>query len=161
GGRAVCTKLRDVRLGDLVVCGHDGVEVFPLFKERERKDFVFMASDVSSEKRVELTVGEIARLMRAIKKEKGRIIAVPGPVVVHTGGGEPLGRMLRAGYVDAILSGNALAVHDIERALYGTSLGIHLDTGIPVVEGHRNHMRAINTVRRCGSIAEAVKRGVL
>ena len=160
-GRAVCTTLRDVRRGDQVVCGHDGVEVFPPFKEREREDFVFMASDVSSEKRVELTVAGIARLMKEIKKERGRIVAVPGPVVVHTGGGEHLGKILRGGYVDAVLSGNALAVHDIERALYGTSLGVHLDTGIPVVEGHRNHMRAINTIRRSGSIAAAVGKGIL
>ena len=161
GPSAVCTRLRDVRRGDRVVCGHDGVEVFPPFKEREAQDFVFMASDVSSEKRVEITVGEIARMMRAVKAKKGRIVAVPGPVVVHTGGGEHLGRILRAGYVDAILSGNALAVHDIERALYGTSLGVDLDNGIPVVEGHRNHMRAINAIRRCGSIAAAVEQGVL
>jgi lysine-ketoglutarate reductase/saccharopine dehydrogenase-like protein (TIGR00300 family) len=161
GKRARCAKLRDVRRGDRVVCGHDGVEVFPPFKEREREDFVFMASDVSSEKRVELTVQEIARLMRHIKDDGGRIVAVPGPVVVHTGGGEHLGRILRGGYIDAVLSGNALAVHDIERTLYGTSLGVHLDTGIPVVEGHRNHMRAINCIRRCGSIADAVAMGVL
>ena len=160
-GRAVCTKLRDVRRGDLVVCGHGGVEVYPAFKDRERGDFVFMASDVSSEKRVELTVAEIARYMRSVKKSRGRIVTVPGPVVIHTGAGEHLSRIIRAGYVDALLSGNALAVHDIERALYGTSLGVHLDTGIPVVEGHRNHMRAINAVRRCGSIAAAVKQGVL
>jgi arginine dihydrolase len=160
-GRAVCTKLRDVAKGERVVCGHDGVEVFPPFKERETQDFVFMASDVSSEKRVEITVAGIARMMRAVHQERGRIVAVPGPVVVHTGGGEHLGRMLRAGYVDAVLSGNALAVHDIERALYGTSLGVDLDRGIPVVEGHKNHMRAINAVRRCGSIAAAVDQGVL
>ena len=160
-GRAVCTRLRDVRRGDLVVCGHDGVEVFPLFKERERQDFVFMASDVSSERRVEITVAEITRMMRAIRKRRGRVVAVPGPVVIHTGGGEHLCRILRAGHIGAILAGNALAVHDVERALYGTSLGIHLDTGIPVVEGHRNHMRAINAIRRCGSIAEAVAQGVL
>ena len=161
GRRAVCTKLRDVRRGDKIVCGHGGVTVFPPFKERERGDFVFMASDVSSEKRVEITVAQIAKLLRAVRKEKGRIVAVPGPVVVHTGGGEHLSRIVRAGFVDAVLAGNALAVHDIERALYGTSLGVHLDTGIPVVEGHRNHMRAINAVRRCGSIAAAVRRRVL
>ena len=161
GERAICTKLRDVRKGDRVVCGHPGVQVFPPFKERESQDFVFMASDVSSEKRVEITVAEIARMMRAIKKDRGRIVAVPGPVVVHTGGGQHLGRILRRGYVDAVLAGNALAVHDIERALYGTSLGVNLDTGIPVVEGHRNHMRSINAIRRCGSIPEAVRRGVL
>lgn len=161
GGRARCTKLRDVRRGDRVVCGHSGVQVFPLFKDREKGDFVFMASDVSSEKRVEITVREIARLMREIKERRGRIVAVPGPVVVHTGGGEYFGRMLRGGCIDAVLSGNALAVHDIERALYGTSLGVHLDTGIPVVEGHRNHMRAINVIRRCGSVVRAVDQGVL
>ena len=160
-GRAVCTRLRDVRRGDPIVCGRDGVEVFPPFKESEREDFVFMASDVSSEKRVELTVAGIARLMKEIKKERGRIVAVPGPVVVHTGGGEHLGKILRGGYINAVLSGNALAVHDIERALYGTSLGVHLDTGIPVVEGHRNHMRAINEIRRSGSITVAVGKGVL
>ncbi|HXH28871.1 MAG TPA: TIGR00300 family protein [Candidatus Polarisedimenticolia bacterium] len=160
-GRAVCTKLRDVRRGDRIVCGHDGVEVFPPFKERETQDFVFMGSDVSSEKRVEITVAGIARMMRAVREDRGRILAVPGPVVVHTGGGEHLGRLLRAGYIDGVLSGNALAVHDIERALFGTSLGIDLDRGIPVVEGHKNHMRAINAVRRCGSIAAAVEQGVL
>jgi lysine-ketoglutarate reductase/saccharopine dehydrogenase-like protein (TIGR00300 family) len=160
-GRAVCTKIRDVRRGDAIVCGHSGIEVHPPFKEREAQDFVFMANDVSSERRVELTVGEIARLVRSLRKSRGRIVAVPGPVVVHTGGGEHLSRIIRAGYVDAVLSGNALAVHDIERALYGTSLGVNLDTGIPVVEGHKNHMRAINAVRRCGSIAEAVRQGVL
>jgi lysine-ketoglutarate reductase/saccharopine dehydrogenase-like protein (TIGR00300 family) len=160
-GRAVCTRLRDVRKGDPIVCGHGGVQTFPPFKERERGDFVFMASDVSSEKRVEITVAGIARMVRDIRKRKGRIVAVPGPVVVHTGGGGHLGRILRAGFLDAVLAGNALAVHDIERALYGTSLGVHLDTGIPVVEGHRNHMRAINAIRRCGSIAAAVEQGVL
>ena len=160
-GEAVCTKLRDVKRGDRVVCGHEGIEVFPLFKDRERKDFVFMASDVSSEKRVELTVSEIGRLLRDIRARGGKILTVPGPVVVHTGGGEHLGRILRAGYIQGVLSGNALAVHDIERALYGTSLGVHLDTGIPVVEGHKNHMRAINAIRRCGSIAAAVEAGVL
>ncbi|PYS97606.1 MAG: TIGR00300 family protein [Acidobacteria bacterium] len=161
GGRAACTKLRDVRRGDPVVCGHAGVQVFPLFKEREKQDFVFMASDVSSEKRVEITVAEIARLMRSIKKGGGRIVAVPGPVVVHTGGGQHLGRIVKAGYIDAVLAGNALAVHDIERALYGTSLGVSLETGIPVIEGHRNHMRAINAIRRRGSIGQAVEQGDL
>ncbi len=160
-GRAACTRLRDVRRGSLVVCGHEGVEVFPPFKEREKQDFVFMASDVSSEKRVEITVSEVARMMRAIRRRRGRIVAVPGPVVIHTGGGEHFGRILKAGYIQAVLAGNALAVHDVERALYGTSLGVHLDTGIPVIEGHRNHMRAINAIRRCGSIAQAVEQGVV
>jgi lysine-ketoglutarate reductase/saccharopine dehydrogenase-like protein (TIGR00300 family) len=159
--RPACTKLRDVRRGDQVVCGHAGVQVFPLFKERETQDFVFMSSDVSSEKRVEITVAGIAGMMREIRKKKGRIVAVPGPVVIHTGGGEHLGRILKSGYINAVLAGNALAVHDIERALYGTSLGVHLDTGIPVIEGHKNHMRAINAVRRCGSIARAVEQGVV
>jgi lysine-ketoglutarate reductase/saccharopine dehydrogenase-like protein (TIGR00300 family) len=86
---------------------------------------------------------------------------VAGPVVVHTGGGEHLGRLIQAGYVQSLLAGNAVAVHDVERALYGTSLGVDLRSGIPVHEGHMNHMRAINAINKCGSLAAAVEHGVL
>jgi lysine-ketoglutarate reductase/saccharopine dehydrogenase-like protein (TIGR00300 family) len=100
--------------------------------------------------------------MRAAKAaEEGRIAFVAGPVVVHTGGADYFCDLIRLGYVDVILSGNALAVHDIEAALSGTSLGIDLSTGHPVEHGHRNHMRAINLVRRAGGIARAVETGVL
>src|SRR5262245_37816280 len=120
-----------------------------------------MSNEVSSERRVETAVARIATMMRRIKADGGRIAFVAGPVVVHTGGAEYFCRLIRLGYVNALLAGNALAVHDIEVALSGTSLGIDLNTGSPVEHGHRNHMRAINAVRRAGGIAHAVESGVL
>jgi lysine-ketoglutarate reductase/saccharopine dehydrogenase-like protein (TIGR00300 family) len=160
-GRARCVKLRDVRKGDLVVCGGGGVRVHPPFKSREAQDFVFMANEVSSERRVERMVEAIGQEMRAIRERLGKIVVVAGPVVVHTGGGEHLGRLIRAGFVQSLLAGNALAVHDVERALYGTSLGVDLGTGIPVHEGHMNHMRAINAINKAGSLRAAVEKGAL
>ena len=160
-GRAACRKLRDVRTGEMVVCGHDGIKVTPEFRERDRLGFAFMSNDVSSERRVEGSVSRIADMMREVKKAGGRIAVVAGPVVVHTGGVEHFSELIRLGYVNVVLAGNALAVHDIEYALSGTSLGIDLAAGAPVEQGHRNHMAAINTVNRAGSIREAVEKGVL
>jgi lysine-ketoglutarate reductase/saccharopine dehydrogenase-like protein (TIGR00300 family) len=159
--RAVCRKLRDIRGGEPVVCGHEGIRVTPEFRERDRLGFAFMSNDVSSERRVEGSVARIAQMMRDIKKAGGRIAVVAGPVVVHTGGAEHFSELIRLGYVDVVLAGNALAVHDIEFALSGTSLGIDLVMGAPVEQGHRNHMAAINTINRAGSIRRAVETGVL
>jgi lysine-ketoglutarate reductase/saccharopine dehydrogenase-like protein (TIGR00300 family) len=161
GGTAECRKLRDVRAGDPVVCGHDGIRVTPEFRERDRHGFAFMSNDVSSERRVEGSVARIAQMMRDVRKAGGRIAVVAGPVVVHTGGVEHFGAIIRGGFVDVVLAGNALAVHDIEFALSGTSLGIDLAAGAPVEQGHRNHMAAINTINRAGSIKAAVETGVL
>ena len=161
GARAECRKLRDVKTGDAVVCGHDGIRVTPEFRDRDRHGFAFMSNDVSSERRVEGSVARIAQMMRDIKKAGGRIAVVAGPVVVHTGGVEHFSEIIRLGYVDVVLAGNALAVHDIEFALSGTSLGIDLVAGAPVEQGHRNHMAAINTINRAGSIRAAVDSGVL
>jgi lysine-ketoglutarate reductase/saccharopine dehydrogenase-like protein (TIGR00300 family) len=161
GDRAVCRKLRDVREGELVVCGHDGIRVTPEFRERDRLGFAFMSNDVSSERRVEGSVARIAAMMRDVKRSGGRIAVVAGPVVVHTGGVEHFSTLIRRGYVDVVLAGNALAVHDVEFALSGTSLGIDLVKGAPVEQGHRNHMAAINTINRAGSITGAVESGVL
>jgi lysine-ketoglutarate reductase/saccharopine dehydrogenase-like protein (TIGR00300 family) len=161
GDRAVCRKLRDVRGGESVVCGHDGIRVTPEFRERDRLGFAFMSNDVSSERRVEGSVARIAAMMRDVKASGGRIAVVAGPVVVHTGGVEHFSALVRAGYVDVVLAGNALAVHDVEFALSGTSLGIDLVKGAPVEQGHRNHMAAINTINRAGSIRAAVESGVL
>src|SRR6188768_2328058 len=147
GSQAECRKLRDVKAGDPIVCGHDGIRVTPEFRERDRLGFAFMSNDVSSERRVEGT--------------GGRIAVVAGPVVVHTGGVEHFSELIRRGFVDVVLAGNALAVHDIEFALSGTSLGIDLVAGAPVEQGHRNHMAAINTINRAGSIRAAVETGVL
>ncbi len=156
-----CKKLRDVRKGDLVVCGMQGVRVSPDVQSRDKPSFGFMSNEVSSERRVETAVARVAGMMRRVKAEGGKIAFVAGPVVVHTGGSQYFSDLIRLGYVDVLLSGNALAVHDIEVALSGTSLGIDLSSGHPVEHGHRNHMRAINAVCRAGGIARAVETGVL
>ncbi len=156
-----CLKLRDIRKNDMVVCGHSGIKVVREFKDRERKDFTFMASEVSSERRVEVVVRQLAQIMRQSHETGGKIVVVCGPVVVHTGGVQGLVRMIQKGYIQSFLGGNAIAVHDIEYALYKTSLGVHLETGMPAHEGHRNHMRAINAINHHGSIAKAVESGAL
>lgn len=158
GKSAVCTKLRDVKRGDRIVVGHSGIRVRPEAKDRERTDFAFMTNEVSSEKKVELAVRNLAR---ELVSKRTRLVVVAGPVVVHTGGSEGLCKLLRKGYVSALLAGNALAVHDIEQALFGTSLGIDTKSGVPVREGHKNHMRAINAIHAAGGIRSAVKKRIL
>ncbi len=160
-GHAVCRKLRDIRAGDHVVSGMRGIRVIPESKERDRLAFAFMSNGISSERQVETAVRQTAALLHATREAGRKIIVVAGPVVIHTGGAAPLARMIRAGWVDAILSGNALAVHDIEAALLGTSLGIRQSDGRQEEHGHRNHMRAINAINHAGSIAQAVHSGKL
>jgi len=161
GARVTCRKLRDLHRGDLVVCGMQGIRVQPDLQSRDKPTFGFMSNEVSSERRVETAVARVAETLRRAREASGRIAFVAGPVVVHTGGTEYFCELIRLGYVQVLLSGNALAVHDIEVALSGTSLGIDLTTGNPVEHGHRNHMRAINAVRRAGGIGRAVEAGVL
>ena len=161
GRTATCRKLRDVRKGDAVVCGVNGIRVMPEFQERDRHGFAFMTNEISSERRVEVGVSRSATMMQETKAAGGRIAVVAGPVVVHTGGGAYFQDLIRAGYVDVLLAGNALAVHDVEQALFGTSLGVDLNTGKAIEGGHRNHMRAINTISRAGGLKEAVAQGVL
>ena len=160
-GHVVCRKLRDIRKGDQVVCGMQGIRVSPDVQSRDRPTFGFMSNEVSSERRVETTVARVADLMKRVKAAGGKIAFVAGPVVVHTGGSQYFCELIRLGYMNVLLSGNALAVHDIEVALSGTSLGIDLSSGHPVEHGHRNHMRAINVIRRAGGIGRAVDTGVL
>jgi lysine-ketoglutarate reductase/saccharopine dehydrogenase-like protein (TIGR00300 family) len=160
-GAAACLKLRDVRAGDAVVCGVAGVRVMPEFRDRDRLGFAFMSNEISSERRVEVGVSRIASMMRDVKAEGGRIAVVAGPVVIHTGGSPHFQELIRGAYVDVLLAGNALAVHDVEQALFGTSLGVDLDTGKAIEGGHRHHMRAINTICRAGGLRPAVEQGVL
>jgi lysine-ketoglutarate reductase/saccharopine dehydrogenase-like protein (TIGR00300 family) len=127
----------------------------------EEENFGFMSSSVSSEKPQALLVHQIAERMREVKAEGKRILWVGGPAVVHTGASPAMVRLVRAGYVDVLFAGNALATHDIESALYGTSLGVDLSRGRGVEHGHEHHIRAINTIRKAGSIAAAVEQGVL
>jgi lysine-ketoglutarate reductase/saccharopine dehydrogenase-like protein (TIGR00300 family) len=160
-GAAECRKLRDVRHGDPIVCGVAGVRVIPEFQERDRHGFAFMSNEISSERRVDVAVSRIAAIVRDAKAAGGKVAFVAGPVVVHTGGSAHFLELIRGGYVDVLLAGNALAVHDVEQALFGTSLGVDLDTGRAIEGGHRHHMRAINTICRAGGLRQAVEQGVL
>ncbi|MFB3777901.1 MAG: TIGR00300 family protein [Bryobacteraceae bacterium] len=160
-GRAECRRLRDIRAGDQVVAGMRGIRVVPESKERDRLAFAFMAHGISSERQVETAVRQTAALIRQSREQGQKVIVVAGPVVVHTGGGGALAAMIRAGFVQALLSGNALGVHDVEAALLGTSLGVRLSDGRQAEHGHRNHMRAINAVYHCGGIRQAVECGKL
>ena len=161
GARAMCRKLREIRTGDAVVCGVHGIKIVPEFQERDRHGFAFMTNEISSERRVEVGVTRIAAMMRAAKQAGDRIAFVAGPVVVHTGGGAYFCDLIRDGYVDVLLAGNALAVHDVEQALYGTSLGVDMESGRVIEGGHRHHMRAINAMYRAGGLRAAVDSGVL
>jgi lysine-ketoglutarate reductase/saccharopine dehydrogenase-like protein (TIGR00300 family) len=160
-GAASCRKLRDVKKGDRVVCGVGGIRVRPEFVDRDRQGFAFMTNEISSERRVEVGVARIASMMREVKESGSRIAFVAGPVVVHTGGSAHFQELIRRGFVDVVLAGNALAVHDVEQALFGTSLGVDLNTGKAIEGGHRHHMRAINTLCRAGGLRQAVEQGVL
>jgi lysine-ketoglutarate reductase/saccharopine dehydrogenase-like protein (TIGR00300 family) len=161
GGEAWCRRLRDIRAGDKVVTGMRGIRVVPESKERDRLAFAFMSNGISSERQVETAVKQTAALIEQVRAAGQKIVAVAGPVVVHTGGAAPLSKLIREGYVNALLSGNALGVHDIEAALLGTSLGIRQSDGRQEEHGHRNHMRAINSIYHCGNIRGAVESGCL
>ncbi len=167
GEHAFCRLIRDLSASDKVVTGTLGVRTLRKMESRESRrsahadEFGFMGAGVSSERRVELVVDEIAWELRRLRERGGKMVVVAGPVVIHTGGGEHLASLIRDGYVQALLGGNAIAVHDIEQALLGTSLGVDLQRGAPVRGGHRHHLRAINTIRRCGSIRAAVEQGAL
>ena len=161
GEQLSCRLIRDVKAGDGVVCTSRSVRVFPLFREQGAEEFGFMSSDVSSERSVDVAISRVAEELERQKAAGGRVLVVAGPVVIHTGGDGALAWLIRRGYVSGLLAGNALAVHDVENALFGTSLGISLADGHPVFEGHRNHLRAINTIFSHGSIEAAVIAGAV
>ena len=164
GPSARCKLLRDLALGEDVVTGSDGIRTIrkdASLKKRNAEEFSFMGAGVSSERRVELIVEQIAWDLRRIRDRGGKVVVTAGPVVIHTGGSEHLTHLIRGGYVHALLGGNAIAVHDIEQSLMGTSLGMDMKRGVSVHGGHRHHLKAINAIRRCGSIANAVDQGVL
>ncbi|MGB8649680.1 MAG: TIGR00300 family protein [Mycobacteriales bacterium] len=162
-GRVRTVPVSDVKRGDQVVCGASGVKVVlpPREHSASESSFEFMASTVSSEKPQALLVRQIAQRMKEVKADGGRVLWVGGPGIVHTGAAPAFTALVDAGYVDVLFAGNALATHDIESALYGTSLGVDLSHGKGVEHGHEHHIRAINTIRHAGSIAAAVEQGVL
>ncbi|HEY2785580.1 MAG TPA: TIGR00300 family protein [Fimbriiglobus sp.] len=149
--------MTDIRLGDKVVVGRAGTRVFPPEAEtRKHELFEFMASPVSSERPKAVSVREIAQAMRKAKAAGEKNMAVLGPAVVHTGGGEHVVKLIKLGFLDVLFAGNALAAHDMEQSFYGTSLGVSLDKGLPTDEGHEHHLRTINSIRRLGGIVTAV-----
>lgn len=160
-GRAATRPMIRVRKGEAVAVGHNGIRVLPLERARGGEIFSFMNSAVSSEKPKKLVIREVAREMHAIHARGGKILVVAGPAILHSGAGPYLATLVRDGFVDVLFGGNALATHDVEAALYGTSLGVNLDNGLPVEGGHRHHMRAINVIRTVGSLKEAVEQGIL
>ena len=159
--RARCIPFYEAEPGLEVVVGHRGVRVTPLERSRQTEIFSFMASEVSAEKPKKLLIGQIGAEMRAVRADGGRVLVVAGPAVVHTGAGRSLSRLIELGYVQVLFAGNALAVHDVEAALFGTALGVNLESGLPIEHGHEHHMRAINRVRAAGSLRAMVESGEL
>lgn len=160
-GRVLTAPMHRVRIGDRVVVGREGVRVRAPEKPRGASPFEFMASEVSSEKPKALLVASVAERIRAAKADGGKLLAVCGPALIHTGAGPGLARLVREGWIDVLFAGNGFATHDIECNVLGTSLGVSVSEGNPTEGGHSNHLRVINEVRRYGSIAEAVKAGYI
>ena len=161
-GKASCTPIRDIKKGDLIVVGESGVKITPPERPREGSNvFAFMGSSSSSERPTQHIAKKVAEDIFRTKKSGGKIILVGGPAIVHTGAADSVAELIRLGYIDGVLAGNALAVHDIEYATLGTSLGMNVHDGSLAVKGHRNHMDTINAVFRSGSISNMVKKGEL
>ncbi|MDD1715616.1 MAG: TIGR00300 family protein [Methanolinea sp.] len=160
-GKASCTPLSKLKAGDRVVVGVEGVRVTPPERPRQVSTFEFMHGTVSSERPSETIIAKVASEILAVKEKQGKIGLVGGPAIIHTGGARSLASIIRKGYIDVLFAGNALATHDIEYNLFGTSLGMDLATGKPVTGGHKNHFYAICEVMRAGSIQKAVENGVI
>ncbi|MCW5313578.1 TIGR00300 family protein [Nostoc sp. KVJ3] len=161
---ARCKILRDLEVGEQVIVDVLGIRTIRKTESREQRstqEFSFMSAGVSSERRVELVVEQVAWELRKIRDAGGKVVVTAGPVVIHTGGGEHLAQLVREGYVQALLGGNAIAVHDIEQNIMGTSLGVDMKRGVAVRGGHRHHLKVINSIRRYGSIAKAVEAGAI
>jgi lysine-ketoglutarate reductase/saccharopine dehydrogenase-like protein (TIGR00300 family) len=157
-GSARCMPIREIKKGDMVVVGEMGVKIIPPERPREGSNvFEFMGSSSSSERPTQHIAKKVAQDIYRTKKQKGKIVLVGGPAIVHTGAADSVADLIRLGYIDGVLAGNALAVHDIEYATLGTSLGMNVHDGSLAVKGHRNHMDTINAVFKAGSIANMVK----
>ena len=160
-GTARCLPMNAVSTGESIVVGHAGVRVFPLERSRESHGFAFMESNVSTEKPKGIAIHEIARTLLENRGGGGKTLLVGGPAIVHTGSGKWVQQLIRRGYFDLLFAGNALATHDIEQAMFGTSLGVYIDEGKQAEAGHEHHLRAINRIRRAGGIRPAVESGLL
>lgn len=160
--KASCKMIRDIKKGDLIVTGEEGIRVSPPERPREGLDvFQFMSSSASTEKPVQSLAKKISQDIYETKQKGGKIVAVVGPATVHTGATSALAELIKNGYIDVLLAGNALLVHDVEFALYGTSLGVDVKKGTSTFQGHRNHMMAVNEIFKSGSVEKMVKTGKL
>ncbi len=158
GNKASCVPVRDIKKNDQIVVGEKGIKITPPERPREGVNvFEFMASSSSSERPTQHIAKQVADDIHNTKKNGGKIVIVGGPAIVHTGADDSVSELIRLGYVDGVLAGNALAVHDIEYATLGTSLGMNVHDATLAYHGHRNHMDTINEVFKAGSIANMVK----
>jgi lysine-ketoglutarate reductase/saccharopine dehydrogenase-like protein (TIGR00300 family) len=158
---AHCVPMTDVQVGMPIVVGHAGVRVIPTERPRDSGIFGFMGSNVSSEKPKAVSLHAVADSIRATREAGKKVLLVGGPAIVHTGSAQHMASLIRSGWIQTLFAGNALATHDIEQALFGTSLGVSLAHGEALEHGHEHHLRAINTIRRLGGINQAVAAGVL
>jgi lysine-ketoglutarate reductase/saccharopine dehydrogenase-like protein (TIGR00300 family) len=158
---ARCIPMVDVRRGMTIVIGHAGVRIFPHQRPIDGDRFEFMSSSVSTEKPKGAAIGQIAREMVRLKRQGDKMVFVGGPAIIHTGSGQYLCELIRRGYVGVLLAGNALAAHDIEQAMFDTSLGVYLHRGDLAETGHEHHLRAINRIRRAGGIRQAIDDSIL
>ena len=161
GPRAYCVAMCEALAGTEFVIGHAGVRVFPHERSAERATFEFMNSPVSTEKPKGVAIRQIAQELLRTRNSGGKTLLVGGPAIVHTGSVRHVSRLIREGFVDRLFAGNALATHDIEQAMFGTSLGVYLERGDLAEAGHEHHLRAINRIRRVGGIRRAVESGLL
>jgi lysine-ketoglutarate reductase/saccharopine dehydrogenase-like protein (TIGR00300 family) len=158
GHTAKCVPIRDVQKGDKIVVGENGLRIIPPKRPREGMNvFQFMGGSSSSERPTQHIAKKVAEDIYKTRKTGGKIVLVGGPAIVHTGAADSVATLIRMGYINALLAGNALAVHDIEYATLGTSLGMNVHDGTLAVRGYRNHMQTINSVFKAGSIEKMVK----
>jgi lysine-ketoglutarate reductase/saccharopine dehydrogenase-like protein (TIGR00300 family) len=158
GNRAFCVPVRDIKKGDQIIVGEKGIKITPPERPREGVNvFEFMGSSSSSERPTQHIAKQVADDIYNTKKNGGRIVIVGGPAIVHTGADDAVSELIKTGYIDGVLAGNALAVHDIEYATLGTSLGMNVHDATLAYHGHRNHMDTINAVFKAGSISNMVK----
>jgi lysine-ketoglutarate reductase/saccharopine dehydrogenase-like protein (TIGR00300 family) len=166
---ARAVPMGEVRKGDLIVTGREGIRVLPLERPKERDVFGFMGTQVSSERPNGHIIADIARRMEAIRESRragrasagSKVLLAGGPAIIHAGGREALTWLIENGFIHVLFAGNALAAHDMEVHLFGTSLGYRLSAGRSVPHGHEHHLRTINRIRTIGSIEAAVQSGVI
>jgi lysine-ketoglutarate reductase/saccharopine dehydrogenase-like protein (TIGR00300 family) len=164
---ATAIPMGEVKRGDAIVTGRDGIRILPLERPRDRDVFSFMEAHVSAERPHGYVIADVARRMQTIREQRERgqtnvkVLLAGGPAIIHAGGREALTWLIDSGYIHVLFCGNALAAHDMEAHLFDTSLGYALSAGRAVPHGHEHHLRTINRIRAVGSIEKAVRTGVI